>query len=405
MVKYLACALLLFSSLAFGFEDPAKVDYLQFQGAISGEVIHEVCRRFDVTPGGQGGGGMDVIRSFSYMFDVFHPITKEEARRIIVECGEIFLKKTSENRAARPYFIEYPMGIDRVSFAFFVYDPKTHKVCHENSVSVFYTAEDKKWNTFVFYSVETDAVLLKKQTEKEPFEVAEKIVQQERQQDPSLQRALYKSSYIANKEEKSEKATSFLSKLSNLINFTNTFYGKDEKYNGPTYEQERDWALDTYCQKLAKEHQLQFFRVGPFNPFCTIWYHYGFSFLGSQKLALREARLLGATVMQSLIHELNTSSMVRSARENEFKWKSHWNTDVNQEIPLKETCMKIAFWDENYDRIQPPHIAQIAFLEEKLQYFEADPQTQKLRLIFSEPYQDALKFLLEEQQKEPKTNP
>jgi hypothetical protein len=59
-------------------------------------------------------------------------------------------------------------------------------------------------------------------------------------------------------------------------------------------------------------------------------------------------------------------------------------------IDLKDVGIKIAFWDENIERPKMPLIAEITFLDGKFRYYEADAETQALKLIYEESYENAI---------------
>lgn len=79
------------------------------------------------------------------------------------------------------------------------------------------------------------------------------------------------------------------------------------------------------------------------------------------------------------------------------KWyayeREHWPQWYSGELNLKYIGVRIAFWDANVERPKAPHLAEIDFYEDKFRYYEADPKTQALKLVFEESYDDAVKQL------------
>jgi hypothetical protein len=53
---------------------------------------------------------------------------------------------------------------------------------------------------------------------------------------------------------------------------------------------------------------------------------------------------------------------------------------------------RIVFWDKEMDRPKPPYIAEILFQDSHFYFYDADPQTQELRLVLKAPYEQVIAY-------------
>ena len=60
------------------------------------------------------------IRSLALSCDYYKEIDIEEARKLLVEAGILFLKTANEHEKARPYFANNPFGLKNIQLRFFI---------------------------------------------------------------------------------------------------------------------------------------------------------------------------------------------------------------------------------------------------------------------------------------------
>ena len=89
---------------------------------------NEITNRFAVQlrdemqlyPIGTGGGCMDNIRMLALSCLYEKEIDIEEARKLLMEAGILFLKTANEHEKARPYLANYPFGLKNIELRFFI---------------------------------------------------------------------------------------------------------------------------------------------------------------------------------------------------------------------------------------------------------------------------------------------
>jgi len=345
-------------------------------GPVVRKTCDEIVQQFGGEVFGLGGGAMDVVRECHFTFRTYHPYSIEEGRRLIVKSTEIFLNNMNNARKHRPVLAEFPFPAKRVMISFLIIDPKTGHWKTSDSLANVDLAEG-----MVTYSVADPKTVRLVTVYEESFEDAQAIIEKEK----ASGKYVLPSIAAAEKKEEFSLVGNFFSALAALPGFA-----EKEKYCGPDYQKKMVWALDKFGCKLAQKHQLQFFRVGDFSD-VTPYHYYAFSFTSDKSRTLEEGRVLGATLFEEIRQAIYTLPEVEVHRKT-----THEKFDKNTPYPptpdLRDLCFKVVFWDENVDRIMPPRLAQILLFEKVLSYYEADPKTQELRLVYQEPFEEALAY-------------
>ena len=369
-------SIFLFWTKLFSQEDPAEIHYWELTSPAARDTVKELHDRFGLIPIGQGGGAMNVIQLHSVDFYTTKIYSIEEARELVVDATEIFLKNINQCREARPFLAEYPFSPKRINLTFFVPEKI---IQNPNQISLF---EVKDGN--VIYSVTPQNEKLWKTVFKEPYEKAKEEVLKKRNLTHWEDQTLSQKSQRSHKDS---LATRFLSKLADLMSSSDY-----SKYYGPPEERAMEWYLDGFCRKLAKKHNLQFFRVGDFSG-SKICHYYGFSFIGHQKLSIEDSRILAPEMCEAIFAQIRFAPEVQKFRSViKDEYASFYKLTLTEEPKSKEILLKIAFWDERNDRIASPAIAQIIFIDDKFHYYRADPETGGVVEVFQESFEDAKAF-------------
>ena len=159
------------------------------------------------------------------------------------------------------------------------------------------------------------------------------------------------------------------------------------KYTGPKESVAMYKDLDRYVTDMIKALPgLRLHAIG--NPTDARNVVYGFMLHGSDTVTLEEGRKLATALNQQFWHHIQNSSYVEADRVDTQK-NSPWRV---KPLTLQQVGIRIDYWDKDVNRPKHPYLAQILFVDSKFHYFEADPQTQELKLVFEESYQDAIKF-------------
>jgi hypothetical protein len=344
------------------------------------KTCNDIVQQYAVRIGALMSQVSDVVRGFPFIFQTIKPISIETGRRLIVESTEIFLNNINGPKETRPVLAEFPFPVKRVSITFSSVDPQANRLKTGKSL-----AEVRLVNGMITYSKadrEGENLIA---VHSESFEEALAIIQKEKEAGSYVAAS---KTFSTNRSE-TKKSLSYVQQFFRDYAPLFCFYDK-EKYCGPDYEKEMAWALDKFACTLAQKHQLHFFRVGDFTD-AEPYHYYGFSFTSSKNDSLEEGRVLGATLFEELRNALYTLPEVEKCRRtshDECKKKTPYAPTPD----LQHLCFKVVFWDKNVDHVMPPHLAQIWLQDKVLSYYEADPKTQELRLVYQEPYEDALSF-------------
>ena len=158
------------------------------------------------------------------------------------------------------------------------------------------------------------------------------------------------------------------------------------KYHGTKDDIAKSYALERYGMRVAKEQNMQLLIVGNVTDCNEI--DYCLTLRSFQKLNLNQGRILAANHMENFLKMLKSSPEVK-----EYLVLCHAELLYTPtEVLVDNIAYKIAFWDENINRPEKPYLAEILFADKAFHYFQADPQTQALQLVFQEPYESALEF-------------
>jgi hypothetical protein len=57
-------------------------------------------------------------------------------------------------------------------------------------------------------------------------------------------------------------------------------------------------------------------------------------------------------------------------------------------IALERAAFRIGFWDAEVNRPKAPFLAEILYLNRVIYYYEADPITQEIHLVYKEDYDE-----------------
>jgi hypothetical protein len=350
------------------------------EGPIVKKTCRDIAQRFGVEVIGLGGGAMNVIRQCNFTFQTCHPYTIEEGRRLVVESAEIFLNNMNQTRKIRPVLAEFPFTAKRIYMAFLIIDPETQHWKTSNSL-----ADISLGDGLITYCIADPETGRLKTIREESFEKALTIVRQGKLAPLEASPIPVAEAPPSTEKEKSSLIQKFFSALESLPGFY-----EHKKYSGPKTHKAMAWALDKFGCQVAKKYQLQFFRIGDFTD-VRPYHYYSFSFTSDKKTILEEGRILGATLFEEIRNALYTTPEIDAYR-HWYHEDFHKTTPFNPTPELEQMCFKVVFWDENVDRMMPPHLAQILQLDGVFSYYEADPKTQELHLVFQEPYEEAIAF-------------
>lgn len=164
-------------------------------------------------------------------------------------------------------------------------------------------------------------------------------------------------------------------------------YYRYQRYTGPEYQRELMWLIDDYAQAYCKKHNMELIHIGGFNDKVkTI--QFGMWLRSFSENTLEEARVLATSLVVDFLAVLEQDSRAKKCLL-ELQKSSFFKNYPNVTI-LDLLGVKIAYWDKEVNRPALPYIADISFYDHIFHYYQAEPRTQKLKLIFEESYKIAV---------------
>jgi hypothetical protein len=142
--------------------------------------------------------------------------------------------------------------------------------------------------------------------------------------------------------------------------------------------------MDDYGVRFAKNHQMKFLYLGDVTG--TQRSFYCIALLDNRPTTMEQGKKLAIYLLRDFANMMHTNE----AALNSFKFYRRGFPERPIKPPLKEIGFKITYWDNDMNRFKPPYLAEIIFAEGVCYYYEADPVSQKKRLVFKESYEDAL---------------
>lgn len=130
--------------------------------------------RFGLKPAGFGGSAITVITELSLSMNLYNAIDGPAARRLAVDCAEIFLKNINSAKEVRPYFIEYPFPLSRIDFSMCILN-EAGSFRTDNSLASMWIVKGRI--TYNIFDKKTGRLLT---IRRENYEEAKKIVMKER---------------------------------------------------------------------------------------------------------------------------------------------------------------------------------------------------------------------------------
>lgn len=105
--------------LSFSFFQTKPRDYADIAREIRGNVGKKLSKKHQMDCVGVGGGMMGSVYMIGLSFRVYHPLERNEARMLVVDCVEELLKAVNRNEEIRPYLQDYPFTTKNVSIAIY----------------------------------------------------------------------------------------------------------------------------------------------------------------------------------------------------------------------------------------------------------------------------------------------
>ena len=143
-------------------------------------------------------------------------------------------------------------------------------------------------------------------------------------------------------------------------------------------------SLTAFGRALADEYGMKFLFVGDVtdNPPDSSTVYYCLNFSSPKRMNLEEGQALAKDVARKFGEWLRQDQAVK----RQLDVLRRVGVPVEEQPSLARAAFRIDFWDERVDRQMPPLLAEIFFVQGTISYYQADPETQELRLVLKEPY-------------------
>jgi len=101
-----------------------KSSYSDIASNIIAKVGKKMAKKHKMDFIGTSGGMIDCVRMVGFSFEINRPVSRDEARYLIVDCVEELLKAFNENEKIRPFLMNYPFTEENVDIAIYIDHPQ-----------------------------------------------------------------------------------------------------------------------------------------------------------------------------------------------------------------------------------------------------------------------------------------
>lgn len=154
---------------------------------------------------------------------------------------------------------------------------------------------------------------------------------------------------------------------------------------GPPTEVAKNYAIKKYALTIAKQHSFNLLMVNDVTSNYSAYYCMAFT--SDQQLSLEQGKALAIPIVYDFLQMLSQDPAVKAYCDHEIQTSKYRFASPPRP---QNIGLKIAFWDQNVNRPKNPYLAEIMFESGFFHYYEADPDTQALRLIHKEAFDESI---------------
>jgi len=178
MINYsFTCFAMIFASI-FNFFGGSEEPYKKYEARMNKTInssIKQLKTRYGLISIGSGGRNIDNKSQMeSISFHLYHKITKEDARILLVEVVELILHNINNNKEITPYLHDNPFTFKNLEIALFIFDESRSDIHHPNLGLISLNP----WGTISFVTYANEGLCKRASDVEEPYEQAYKIVTQ-----------------------------------------------------------------------------------------------------------------------------------------------------------------------------------------------------------------------------------
>jgi hypothetical protein len=123
-MKFIAAIFIVVSISLLWFANeilPKKVNYVSVVYEINSKFIGKMKKKHSLFIAGEGGGMPWDVKLIFLSFNLYHLVDIKEARKLIVDLVQEYLKEINTNKKIRPYLRNYPFTLANLRFVVFVF--------------------------------------------------------------------------------------------------------------------------------------------------------------------------------------------------------------------------------------------------------------------------------------------
>lgn len=353
-----------------------SLDYGRLAEVIRDTTTNQLARRYQLSPFGYGGGIMEAVLSLSFDFQINKPLSLEEMRVLLINCEETLLGNVNSNKAIRPYLLQYPFSSSGGEIGIFSTVNKEELKITRRPVTATI------WHGKISYSfIRPEADTSQRLTMNDYEDISETY---EEARNKVIQEGKLESITPPPELQPHSSLTGLPEKM-----FYKSSERRREEYSGPSESREMQKVVDKFGEELAKKNDLVFHCVGSTTDNRNTWY--SIIFHDFHRRTIDEGRSLAANLFEEFFSQLPNNLVIQKYIKHltESKPYLHMGPDVLPE----QVGFQITSWDEKMDRIQKPYLSQIVLDGGVFYYYETNPNTQELQLVFQESLAEAKAFL------------
>jgi len=154
------------------------------------------------------------------------------------------------------------------------------------------------------------------------------------------------------------------------------------KYSTNKEWREIQYVIDDFGKKQARLRELRFMTIHHETMGKDVLI--GVSFMDSRNATLEQGRISAGGLAKDFLTLNYSSDLIYQRLSKDFTERRRKKS--LDDFILDHFGFRLAYWDKNMNRPQAPYLAEIQYYNGVFHYYEADPKTQALRLIFEESY-------------------
>ena len=159
----------------------------------------------------------------------------------------------------------------------------------------------------------------------------------------------------------------------------------EKKYCGPPYEIKYYEMTEGYVKKYFKNNDIELIHIGDFTyPEDRIMFGLWLRSYASE--SIEEGRVRAVAFLNDWVKMMQHNEKAKMY----FEESKRYHRPVPASLDHQITGLKIAYWDKSVNRPKAPYLAEIVFCKGVFRYYEAEPDTQALRLVLEESYDEAM---------------